>query len=82
VRHPIAGREKVAKLLSRFRTIAPDAAVHPWWLNGAPAARIELGGALDTAVSVEVADGMITRIYAVRNPHKLTRLGQEATLRR
>jgi len=82
VRRPITGREKVAKLLSRFRAIAPDAVIHPWWLNGAPAARIELGGALDTAVSVEVADGQITRIYAVRNPAKLARLGEEAPLRR
>lgn len=82
VRRPISGREKVARLLSRFRTLAPDAVVHPWWLNGAPAARIELGGALDTAVSVEIADGRITRIYAVRNPAKLSRLGEEARLRR
>ncbi|MDA0179394.1 RNA polymerase sigma-70 factor [Solirubrobacter phytolaccae] len=82
IKRPISGREKVARLLSRFRTIAPDAVVHPWWLNGAPAAWIELGGALDTAVSVEVADGRITRIYAIRNPHKLARLGEEATLER
>jgi hypothetical protein len=29
-----------------------------------------------------VADGRITRIYAIRNPHKLSRLNEEATLSR
>ena len=51
-------------------------------LNGAPAVRIDLAGELDTAVSLVVADGRITRIYAMRNPHKLARLDEEATLSR
>jgi hypothetical protein len=29
-----------------------------------------------------VADGQITRIYAMRNPHKLARLDEEATISR
>jgi hypothetical protein len=52
------------------------------WLNGAPAGRIDLAGELDTAVSLVVAEGRITRIYAMRNPHKLARLDEEATLSR
>jgi hypothetical protein len=52
------------------------------WLNGAPAGRIDLAGELNTAVSLEIADGRITRIYAIRNPHKLARLDEEATLSR
>src|SRR5215217_3260991 len=82
VRRPVVGRERVATLLSRFRTIAPDAVVATVWLNGAPAGRIDLGGELDTAVILVVADGRITRIYAIRNPQKLTRLDEEATLSR
>jgi RNA polymerase sigma-70 factor (ECF subfamily) len=82
VRRPVVGRERVATLLSRFRTIAPDAVVGTVWLNGAPAGRIDLGGELDTAVSVVVAEGRISRIYAMRNPHKLARLDEEATLSR
>jgi hypothetical protein len=39
-------------------------------------------GEFDTAVSLVVADGRITRIYAMRNPHKLARLNEEATLSR
>ena len=44
--------------------------------------RIDLAGELDTAISLVVADGRITRIYAIRNPHKLARLDEEATLSR
>ena len=72
----------MATLLSRFRTIAPDAVVGTVRLNGAPAARIDLDGGLDTAVSLVVEDGRITRIYAIRNPHKLARLDEEVTLSR
>jgi RNA polymerase sigma-70 factor (TIGR02957 family) len=82
VRRPVVGRDRVATLLSRFRTIAPHAEVGTVWLNGAPAGRIDLAGELDTAVSVVVDDGRITRIYAIRNPHKLARLGEEAPLSR
>jgi hypothetical protein len=46
------------------------------------AGRIDLAGELDTAVSLVVADGRITRVYAMRNPHKLARLDEEATLSR
>jgi RNA polymerase sigma-70 factor (TIGR02957 family) len=82
VRHPVAGRERVAKLLSGFKRVAAEAVLETVWLNGAPAARIELAGDLDTAVSLVVADGRIARIYAIRNPHKLARLDEEATLSR
>jgi RNA polymerase sigma-70 factor (TIGR02957 family) len=79
-RRPVEGRDQVATLLSRFRTITPDAVVSPVWLNGAPAVRIDLAGELDTAVSVVVAEGLISHIYAMRNPQKLARLDEEATL--
>jgi RNA polymerase sigma-70 factor (ECF subfamily) len=52
------------------------------WLNGSPAARIDIGGELDSAVSLVVENGRITRIYAVRNPHKLAGLHGIAALTR
>jgi RNA polymerase sigma-70 factor (TIGR02957 family) len=82
MRRPVAGRDRVAALLSRFATVVPDAVIDTMWLNGAPAGRIDVDGALDTAISVVVADGRITRIYAIRNPHKLARLEEEAILSR
>jgi len=81
-RRPVLGRDRVATLLSRFRTVAPDAVAGTVWLNGAPAVRIDLAGEPDTAVSLVVADGRITRIYAIRNPRKLARMDEEATLSR
>jgi RNA polymerase sigma-70 factor (ECF subfamily) len=51
-------------------------------LNGAPAVRIDLYGALFTAVSLTVQGGRISRIYAVSNPHKLARLDAETLLTR
>src|SRR4029453_8308615 len=40
-RRPVVGRDRVATLLSRFRTILPDAVVGTVWLNGAPAVRVD-----------------------------------------
>jgi RNA polymerase sigma-70 factor (TIGR02957 family) len=80
-RHPIDGAEAVARFLAVFATMAPGARVDTVWLNGAPAARIEFGADV-TAVSLLIEDGRISRIYAMRNPHKLTRLGAEAPLGR
>ena len=82
VRRPAVGRERVATLISRLRAIAPAAVVGTMWLNGAPAFRVDLAGELDTAISLVVADGRISRIYAIRNPHKLARVHEEAILSR
>jgi RNA polymerase sigma-70 factor (ECF subfamily) len=81
-RHPIEGMEQVAVLLSGLRRAVPEAVVATMWLNGAPAVRIDRDGALDTAVSLAIENGQITRIYAIRNPHKLTRLDESVPLSR
>ncbi|MEU1753024.1 hypothetical protein ABZ436_10260 [Micromonospora matsumotoense] len=36
----------------------------------------------DTVAALVIEDGRVTRVYAVRNPHKLARLGEEASLSR
>jgi RNA polymerase sigma-70 factor (TIGR02957 family) len=82
VRRPVVGRAQVVRLLSGFQRVAGDAVVGTMWLNGAPAGRVDLAGELNTAISLAVADGRITHIYAIRNPHKLGRLGEEAALSR
>ncbi|MBO4255134.1 RNA polymerase sigma-70 factor [Streptomyces griseorubiginosus] len=73
---PVCGAEAVARLLAR-----PDRVVSAVWLNGAPAGRVELAGR-SAAVSLVVEDGRITRIHAVANPEKLTRLDEPAELAR
>ncbi len=39
-------------------------------------------GEVDTVASLLVEDGRISRVYAVRNPAKLARLGKVAALTR
>jgi len=81
-RRPVTGAEQVARLLAGFQRIAPRAEVATVSINGAPALRIDLDGQLDTAVSVTVEGGLITRVYAIRNPRKLARFGRETELSR
>jgi len=80
-RRPIEGAERVAGLLIRgFRSV--DFEAKAVWLNGSPAIRLDIGGQVDTAVSLAVENGLITSIYAIRNPHKLARLHGFAALTR
>ncbi len=72
-RRPIQGAERVAGLLiAGLRSV--DFEANAVWLNGSPAARIDIGGQVTAAVSLAVENGRITRIYAINNPHKLARL--------
>jgi RNA polymerase sigma-70 factor (TIGR02957 family) len=79
-RKPITGAHRVARFLALAATY-PDFKVATAWLNGMPGFRIDMRGET-TAVSLAVEDGRITRIYAIRNPHKLEWLGRVAELRR
>jgi RNA polymerase sigma-70 factor (TIGR02957 family) len=80
-RRPIKGAERVAGLLiSGLRSVDFEATLV--WLNGSPGIRLDIGGEIDTAVSLTVENGRITRVYAIRNPHKLAGLDGVAALRR
>jgi RNA polymerase sigma-70 factor (ECF subfamily) len=79
IKAPLHGAERVAALLARANRVAFAASTV--WLNGAPAARIDFDGE-PSAVSVVVEDGRVSRIYVVRNPHKLTHLDEPAELAR
>lgn len=81
VRVPVHGADEVATLLARANRLQPGLNTRTVWLNGAPAGRIEIGGQL-IAVSVVVDNGLVSRIYAVANPRKLTRLDEPAELSR
>ncbi len=52
------------------------------WLNGTPALRVDLDGEVGTAITLAVAGARVTRIYAVRNPHKPSRPGVATRLTR
>jgi RNA polymerase sigma-70 factor (ECF subfamily) len=81
-RRPIVGRKRLASALSHFPELAPGVQITTLLVNGAVAARIDPGGEFDTAITFVVEDGLISRMYAMRNPHKLRRLDEVAELRR
>ncbi|PTA44837.1 RNA polymerase sigma-70 factor [Micromonospora sp. RP3T] len=80
---PVAGADKVARLLAGgWRRVAEVASMVPAQVNGYPALLVRLDGELDTVVAVRFDDGLITGLYAVRNPEKLSRMTRETTLSR
>ena len=80
-RIPVQGAPRVASSLARARRRATAMEVETIWLNGAPGARIEIDGQL-AVISLVVEDGLVTQIFAVANPRKLTRLGEAVELAR
>ena len=80
-RIPIHGAELVAKLIARANRVVGAFETTAVWLNGAPAGLIEIDGQL-AALSLVVQGGRVTRIYAIANPRKLTRLDEPAELAR
>lgn len=78
--NPIHGRDKVLRFLT---AVTPDALeTVPVWLNGAPAIELVVGGRRDGVGTMVVADGVVTRLYLVRNPDKLASLGEPVSLAR
>ena len=83
VLRPIVGADKVARLLAAgLGRIAATASLRPAQVNGYPALILRLNGELDTVVAVRIDDGLITGLYAVRNPEKLSHMDRETALRR
>jgi hypothetical protein len=77
------GADKVARLLEAgLRRVALGALVQPAQVTGFPALLIRIDGEIDTVIAVRIDDGLVTGLYAVRNPAKLSHMEQETTLRR
>jgi len=79
-RKPLIGAERVVAFLARVADLS-DLVATTAWFNGMPGARFNVAGD-DTAVSLVIENGRISRIYAIRNPNKLGRLEEVAELRR
>ncbi len=84
VLRPVVGAEQVARLLATGmgRLAAIEGSLRPAEVNGYPALVLRLDGELDTVVAVRIDDGLITGLYAVRNPEKLSHMQREIALRR
>jgi RNA polymerase sigma-70 factor (ECF subfamily) len=79
-RKPMVGVETVLAFLSRVAELS-DLRATTAWFNAMPGARFDVHGYV-TAVSLVIEDDRITRIYAIRNPHKLRWLDKVAELHR
>ncbi|GAA4055938.1 RNA polymerase sigma-70 factor [Actinomadura miaoliensis] len=80
---PISGADRVARLLTAsLPKFGSDLTVEPVQVNGYPALLLRLNGEIDTVMAVRVDDGLITGLYAVRNPEKLSHVQQETALSR
>jgi RNA polymerase sigma-70 factor (ECF subfamily) len=77
------GAGKVARLLAvALDRIAAIASIEPAQVNGYPALILRFDGEIDTVMAVRIDDGLITGLYAVRNPQKLSHMERETSLRR
>ncbi|MEU9480951.1 RNA polymerase sigma-70 factor [Streptomyces sp. NPDC048191] len=80
---PIAGADPVAALLTAgLGRIAGTASVESAQINGHPALIMRIGGQVEGVLAVRTEGGLITGLYFVRNPEKLSRLERETALHR
>ena len=79
---PVVGATKVSRVLAAALARLAAASLEPAQVNGYPALIVRFDGELDTVMALRVDDGLITGVYAVRNPEKLSHMAQETALRR
>jgi RNA polymerase sigma-70 factor (TIGR02957 family) len=83
VLRPVVGADKVARLLVvGLGRIAGAASLEPAQVNGYPALILRFDGEIDTVLALRIDDGLISGLYTVRNPAKLSHMEQETALRR
>ncbi len=83
VLRPITGADKVARLLTAgLGRVTATVSLHPVQVNGRPSLVVRLDGELDSVVALRIEHGLVTGLYAVRNPEKLSHMAQETTLSR
>jgi len=81
--NPVVGADKVARLMyGGMGRLTAEVSLRPAEVNGHPALIVRLDGALDTVLAVRFDDGLISGLYAVRNPEKLSHMTDETALRR
>ena len=77
------GADPVAALLTAgLGRLAGTATVQPAQVNGHPALTMRVGEQVEGVLAVRTDRGLITGLYFVRNPEKLSRLQYQTDLRR
>lgn len=68
---PISGAEQIAGAWMDIAARAPAVTLHECSVNGQPGLIGQVDGTTVSVYAFDIADGRITRIWAVRNPEKL-----------
>lgn len=80
---PVVGVEKVARLLTvGLKPVRAEATFEPVDVNGYPGLIVRFGGEIDTVVAVRIDGGLVTGLYSVRNPGKLSQVHTETIVTR
>ena len=79
---PVVGATKVAAVLAAGLRRIDAAALQHVQVNGYPALVLRVDGEPDTVVAVRLDGGLVTGLYAVRNPAKLSHLDRQTALSR
>ncbi|WIX82988.1 RNA polymerase sigma-70 factor [Amycolatopsis carbonis] len=79
---PVIGADRVARILGAGLGRLATSTRLPAQVNGYPALTVHFDGALDTVLALRIDDGLVTGIYAVRNPEKLSHMDKERSLQR
>jgi RNA polymerase sigma-70 factor (TIGR02957 family) len=83
VLRPVVGADRVGRLLvAGVPKISGRVTTEPALINGSPALVVRIDGEIDNIATVRIDDGLITGLYVVRNPEKLSRIGRETTVSR
>ena len=80
---PLVGADKVARLLTaHFSVFEGEEEVELAQINGRPALILRLDGEIESVVALRIDDGLVTGLYVVRNPEKLSHVEQETAVSR
>ena len=79
---PVVGAGRVARLLAVLDRLGAAVSLQVAQVNGHPSLIVRRNGAIDTVIAARIDRGLITGLYAVRNPEKLSHMEQEIILRR
>lgn len=71
VLRPVEGDARIAQYMVGIADRAPGLELLERSVNGAPGLVARRAGVVVTVASFEVVDGIVTRIWVVRNPEKL-----------
>jgi RNA polymerase sigma-70 factor (TIGR02957 family) len=76
VPRPVVGADKVARLLAVGSNLV-DAEMSEAQVNGSPALIVRLNGETDGIMAMRIDEGLVTGLYYVRNPEKLSHIEHE-----